>query len=99
MFSGGKRGLRRWVGENLLKRGGAYAVLHGKRAPFIGRVAAQMCCVDVTHIPEIQAGDTANLPARRTLVSPDVPRRVTTGGGDGSTAKLRSGSSDGSGQA
>lgn len=70
----GKRGLRRWVGENVLKKGRPYAMIHGKPAPFIGRVAAQMCCVDVTEIPEIKPGDTAKLPARRTLVNADVPR-------------------------
>lgn len=70
----GKRGLRRWVGENLLHKGRPYIVIHGKPAPIVGRVAAQMCCVDVTEIPEAKAGDTAKLPARRTLVNADVPR-------------------------
>jgi alanine racemase len=73
----GKRGLQRWVGETLLKRSPPYATLHGKRAPFIGRVAAQMSCVDVTEIPEAHAGDTVRISARRTLVNADVPRVET----------------------
>jgi alanine racemase len=74
----GKRGLKRWAGENLLHKGRPYAVIHGKPAPFVGRVAAQMCCVDVSAIPEAKAGDAAKLPARRTLVSAGVPRLPVT---------------------
>ncbi len=70
----GKRGLRRWVGESVLKRAAPYATIHGKRAPFVGRVAAQMVCVDVTDIPEASAEDVARLSARRTLVNASVPR-------------------------
>ncbi|MBW3625552.1 MAG: alanine racemase, partial [Armatimonadetes bacterium] len=58
----------------LLKKGRPYVMIHDRPAPIIGRVAAQMCCVDVSAIPEVKAGDTVKLPARRTLVSPDVPR-------------------------
>jgi alanine racemase len=74
----GKRGLRRWMGENLLHKSRPYAMIHGQPAPFIGRVAAQMCTVDVSDIPEVKAGDTVKLHARRTLVSPDVPRITGT---------------------
>ena len=31
--------------------------LHGKRAPIIGNVCMDMCMIDVTHIPQAQAGD------------------------------------------
>jgi alanine racemase len=77
----GKRGLRRWVGENVLHKGQPYATIAGKKAPFLGRVAAQMVCVDVTYIPEAQAGTVAQVSARRTLVNADVPRIEVTDNG------------------
>jgi alanine racemase len=70
----GKRGLRRWIGANVLHKGEPFAVIHGKPARFLGRVAAQMACADVTDIPEAKAGDAAKLPGRRTLVNADIPR-------------------------
>lgn len=41
--------------------GRAHVLLHGKRAPLIGRVCMNLCMVDVTHIPEARAGDQAVL--------------------------------------
>lgn len=34
-------------------------MLRGQRAPLVGSVCMDMCMVDVTHIPDAQAGDTA----------------------------------------
>ncbi len=34
-------------------------LLHGCRAPVLGRVCMDQCVLDVTHLPEVQAGDTA----------------------------------------
>jgi len=36
-------------------------VIRGQRAPLVGSVCMDMCMVDVTHIAEAQAGDTAEL--------------------------------------
>ena len=33
-------------------------LLHGKRAPIVGNVCMDMCMIDVTHIPEVQEGDS-----------------------------------------
>jgi len=36
-------------------------LLHGKRAPQVGRICMDMCMVDVTDIPEVQPGDVATI--------------------------------------
>ncbi len=41
--------------------GNAHVLLHGRRAPLVGRVCMNLCMADVTHIPEAQAGDEAVL--------------------------------------
>lgn len=51
-----------------------YVSVQGRRAPVIGRVSMQMCSVDVTGIPGIQAGDEVVIPARRTTTSSRIPR-------------------------
>lgn len=48
--------------------------IRGQEAPIIGRIAMDHCTVDVTDLPEVELGDDVTLPARRTAVSPDVPR-------------------------
>jgi alanine racemase len=45
--------------------GRAHVLLHGKRAPLVGRVCMNLCMVDVTHIPEVRAGDQAVLLGRQ----------------------------------
>ena len=40
-----------------------------KRAPVVGRVAMQICTVDVTDIPGVSVGDVVTLPARRITAS------------------------------
>lgn len=45
--------------------GRAHVLLHGKRAPLIGRVCMNLCMVDVTHIPEARPGDAAVLLGRQ----------------------------------
>ena len=44
-----------------LSCGGGAVLLHGKRAPILGRVCMDQLLVDVTEIPEVQVGDTAIL--------------------------------------
>jgi len=41
--------------------GSAHVLLHGRRAPLVGRVCMNLCMVDVTHIPEVRTGDEAVL--------------------------------------
>jgi alanine racemase len=41
--------------------GRAYVLVRGRRAPVVGRICMNLCMVDVTHIPEAVAGDTAVL--------------------------------------
>ncbi len=48
--------------------------IRGYEAPIIGRIAMDHCTVDVTDLPEVELGDDVTLPARRTAISPDVPR-------------------------
>ncbi|HBK25646.1 MAG TPA: alanine racemase, partial [Clostridiales bacterium] len=38
-----------------------YVLIHGKRAPILGRVCMDQMMVDVTDIPGVQAGDTVTL--------------------------------------
>ena len=45
-----------------------------REAPIIGRVAMDHCTVDLTDLPQVSLGDEVVLPARRTAVSPDIPR-------------------------
>lgn len=40
---------------------GGHVLIRGRRAPLIGRVCMNLCMVDVTHIPEAEAGDPAVL--------------------------------------
>lgn len=49
-------------------------LLHGRRAPICGRVCMDQTVVDVTHIPAVQAGDTA------TLIGTDGGETLTAGG-------------------
>ena len=41
------------------------ALIHGKRAPIIGRVSMDMCTLDVTHIPNCTVGDEVVLLGRQ----------------------------------
>ncbi len=41
--------------------GRAHVLVRGRRAPLRGRVCMNLCMVDVTHIPDVEAGDEAVL--------------------------------------
>ncbi len=41
--------------------GRGYVLIHGRRAPIVGRICMNLCMVDVTHIPAATAGDSAVL--------------------------------------
>jgi alanine racemase len=42
----------------------AHVLVHGRRAPVVGRVAMDMCMVDVTAVPGVAVGDVATLIGR-----------------------------------
>lgn len=65
----GLRGLK-----NLLRPAPVMVTVRGKRAPVIGRVAMQICTVDVTAVPGVSAGDVVTVPARRITASARLPR-------------------------
>lgn len=54
--------------------GRAHVLLHGKRAPIIGRICMNLCMVDVTQIPGVQAGDQAVLLGRQgdEIITPEM---------------------------
>jgi len=51
-------GYRRGLGNR------AHVLVRGRRAPVVGRVAMDMCMVDVTAVPEVRPGDVATLLGR-----------------------------------
>lgn len=48
--------------------------IRGKQAPVIGRVAMQMCVIDITDITGAESGDEVIVPALRIPTSPLIPR-------------------------
>lgn len=53
-------GLRReFSGTNA--KSGAWVILHGQRAPIVGRISMNLTTVDVTHIPHAEIGDEVTL--------------------------------------
>jgi alanine racemase len=53
-------GLRRELSSTTDKPGG-WVILHGQRAPILGRISMNLTVVDVTNIPTVQPGDEAIL--------------------------------------
>ncbi len=70
-----------WRGLKTLLRGlrgpGATVTVRGRRVSVVGRIAMQICTVDVTDVPDVQAGDVVTLPARRITTSARLPRLYT----------------------
>jgi alanine racemase len=54
-----------------------WVTVRGRKAPVVGRIAMQMCSVDVTNIPEACIGDEVIVPARRATTSSLLPRVYT----------------------
>ena len=46
-------------GYNRCVSGKGYVLLHGKRAPVVGRICMDQMMVDATEIPEVKVGDEA----------------------------------------
>ena len=68
-LNSGWRGLR-----NLLRPAPVMVTVRGRRAPVVGRVAMQICTVDVTDVPGVSVGDVVTVPARRLTASARLPR-------------------------
>ncbi len=60
--------------RDFLRRGRMGVRIRGQLAPFVGRVSMQMCCVDVSHIPDVRVGEEVLVPARRLTTSARIPR-------------------------
>jgi alanine racemase len=67
--SSGWRGLKNWLRPSPIT-----VTIRGVRVPVVGRVAMQICTVDVTDLPSVAVGDLVTLPARRITASARLPR-------------------------
>lgn len=56
----------------------AQVLIRGQRAPLVGRVCMDQCMVDVTHIPEVVAGDEALLFGGPSLPVEEVAKHMGT---------------------
>ena len=54
--------------------GRGYVLIRGRRAPLVGRICMNLCMVDVTHIPDAEAGDAAVLLGRQgeEIITPEI---------------------------
>jgi alanine racemase len=48
--------------------------IRGTKVPVVGRVAMQMCTIDVTDVTGVEIGDEVLVPVRRIATSPRIPR-------------------------
>lgn len=56
----------------------AHVVVHGQRAPLVGRVCMDQCMIDITHIPGVVPGDEALLFGGADLPVEEVARHMGT---------------------
>jgi len=56
----------------------AHVLLHGKRAPIIGRICMDQCMIDVTHIPDAEPGDEVLLFGGPDLPADEVASQIDT---------------------
>jgi len=70
--------VKAWSAKRSAARGqsqnAALATLNGQKAPLIGRVSMDQCCVDVTDVAGVEIGTVATLPVRRLAVDSGVAR-------------------------
>ena len=69
-----RRGVARLAAARIRREPYLTVTIRGRRAPVVGRIAMQMCTVDVTDIPEASLGDEVIIPARRVTLNPLIPR-------------------------
>jgi alanine racemase len=64
-----------WRGlKALLRPAPLLVTVRGRRAPVVGRVAMQVCTLDVTDLPGVAVGDVVTVPARRITAGARLPR-------------------------
>lgn len=73
------------LGKNILRffnhpRVQIYGEIKGVKVPVLGKVGMQLTILDVSHIPQVQIGDTVLLPGRRTNISVSLPKVFLKGG-------------------
>lgn len=69
-----RRGLAGAARALLPKRFALWAKVRGEAVPLVGRVAMQMCALDVTDLEDVQVGEVVELPVRRILANLVTPR-------------------------
>lgn len=69
-----RRSVLRLAAARLRREPPLTIMIRGRKAPIVGRIAMQMCSVDVTDIPGAAIGDDAIIPARRVTTNPLIPR-------------------------
>jgi alanine racemase len=71
-----KSAAKAWVAKREARRGksdhAACATLLGAKAPLIGRVSMDQCCLDVTDVPGAEVGAEVTLPARRLAYGAEI---------------------------
>ncbi|WP_308637951.1 serine racemase VanT catalytic subunit [Paenibacillus silvisoli] len=60
------------IAREVNERGGS-VIIHGRRAPIVGRICMDQLTVDVSGIPDVSQGDTA------TIIGEDGAERITAG--------------------
>lgn len=75
-----RRGIMRLIAARIRREPPLRVTIRGKKAPVVGRIAMQMCSVDVTDIPGASIGDEVIVPARRVTTNPLIPRLYGTSG-------------------
>jgi alanine racemase len=68
------RGLRGLARVLLPGRNPLTVTVRERQAPVVGRVAMQLCSIDVTGIPGVEIGDPVRLPVRRLAADSSLPR-------------------------
>jgi alanine racemase len=72
--SAARRGALRLLASRVRREPPLWVTLRGKKAPVVGRIAMQMCSIDVTDIPDVAIGDEVTVPSRRVTTNPLIPR-------------------------
>ena len=69
-----RKGLKSAVRALFPERFPLWVTIRDRKAPILGRVAMNLCSVDVTDIPDAVVGDVVVLPVRRLAANAALPR-------------------------
>lgn len=72
-----RRGILRLAALRAFHKPALRVTIKGRKAPVVGRVAMQMCSIDVTRVQDASIGDEVTIPTRRVTLNPDIPRVYT----------------------